>query len=192
MTAGNGIVHEEFHSKEFARKGGTLQMVQLWVNLLAKDKSAAPGYQTLLKGQIPSVALPENAGTVRVIAGEFGGQKGPARTFTPINLWDLNLNAGRSAELPLPDGHTTTFLVLSGKVLVNGEREAGEGDLAVFARAGNGISVKASTGAKLLVMDGQPLGEPVVGHGPFVMNSRTEILKAFEEYQMGKMGELVS
>jgi len=192
MTAGKGIVHEEFHSKEFARKGGTLQMVQLWVNLLAKDKSAAPGYQTLLKGQIPSVALPEDAGTVRVIAGEFGGQKGPARTFTPINLWDLNLNAGKSAELPLPDGHTTTFLVLSGKVLVNGEREAGEGDLAVFARAGNGISVKASTNAKLLVMDGQPLGEPVVGHGPFVMNSRTEILKAFEEYQMGKMGELVS
>jgi len=110
MTAGNGIVHEEFHSQDFTRKGGTLQMVQLWVNLRAKDKRANPGYQTLLKAQIPTVALPQDAGTVRVIAGEYGGHKGPAKTFTPINLWDVNLRAGKSAELPLPDGHTTTFL----------------------------------------------------------------------------------
>ncbi len=110
MTAGNGIVHEEFHSQDFTRKGGTLQMVQLWVNLRAKDKRANPGYQTLLKTQIPTVALPQDAGTVRVIAGEYGGHKGPAKTFTPINLWDVNLRAGKSAELSLPDGHTTTFL----------------------------------------------------------------------------------
>jgi redox-sensitive bicupin YhaK (pirin superfamily) len=190
MTAGNGIVHEEFHSQDFTRKGGTLQMVQLWVNLRAKDKSAKPGYQTLLKAQIPDVALPHDAGSVRVIAGEYEGAKGAAKTFTPMNLWDVNLRAGKSAELPLPNGHTTTFLVLSGDVVVNGEREASEGDLAIFERAGDGITVQAKTDAKLLIMDGQPFDEPVVGHGPFVMNSRAEIQQAFEEYQLGKMGEI--
>lgn len=190
MTAGNGIVHEEFHSQDFTRKGGTLQMVQLWVNLRAKDKTAQPGYQTLLKAQIPNVTLPEAAGTVRVIAGEFAGQKGPAKTFTPINLWDVALKADKTAELPLPDGHTSTFLVLSGEVEVNGEKVAKEGDLVIFARAGSGIRVTAKADAKLLVMDGEPIPEPVVGYGPFVMNSRTEIQQAFEDYQLGRMGEL--
>jgi redox-sensitive bicupin YhaK (pirin superfamily) len=190
MTAGNGIVHEEFHSQDFTRKGGTFQMVQLWVNLRAKDKSAKAGYQTLLKAQIPNVELPQDAGTVRVIAGDYNGRKGAAKTFSPINLWDVNLHAGKSAELPLPDGHTTTVLILSGQVLVNGESKAGEGDLAIFERTGNGISVNAKTDAKLLVMGGEPFDEPVVGHGPFVMNSRAEIQQAFEEYQLGRMGEL--
>jgi redox-sensitive bicupin YhaK (pirin superfamily) len=190
MTAGNGIVHEEFHSQEFARKGGTLQMVQLWVNLRAKDKSVKPGYQTLLKAQIPNRPIPNDGGTVRVIAGEYGGQRGPAKTFTPINLWDVNLKPGKSAELPLPNGHTTLFLVLSGETQINGEHQARDGDLAIFARAGNSINVKANQDAKLLVMDGEPIAEPVVGHGPFVMNSRAEILQAFEDYQLGKMGEL--
>ena len=190
MTAGKGIVHEEFHSQDFTRKGGPFQMVQLWVNLRAKDKSAKAGYQTLLKAQIPNVELPHDAGTVRVIAGEYGGRKGAAKTFTPINLWDVNLRAGKSAELPLPDGHTTTFLVLSGEVEVNDDKAAGKGDLAIFARTGDGITVKAKTDAQLLVMDGEPFDEPVVGHGPFVMNSRAEIQQAFEEYQLGRMGEL--
>lgn len=190
MTAGNGIVHEEFHSQAFTHKGGTLQMVQLWVNLRAKDKSAKAGYQTLLKAQIPNVALPQDAGSVRVIAGDFGGHKGAAKTFTPLNLWDVSLRAGRSAELPLPEGHTAMFLVLSGEVTVNGEREAGEGDLAIFVRAGDGITVKAKSDAKLLVMDGEPIAEPVVGQGPFVMNSRAEIQQAFEDYQLGRMGEI--
>ena len=192
MTAGNGIVHEEFHSQDFTRKGGTFQMAQLWVNLRAKDKSAKAGYQTLLKAQIPNITLPQEAGTVRVIAGDYNGRKGAAKTFSPINLWDVNLRAGKSAELPLPDGHTTTFLVLSGEVEVDGERDAGEGDLAIFARAGDGITVKAKTDAKLLVMGGEPFDEPVVGHGPFVMNSRAEIQQAFEEYQLGRMGEIPS
>ena len=191
MTAGNGIVHEEFHSQEFTTKGGTLQMVQLWVNLRAQDKAARPGYQTLLKSQIPVVALPGDAGTARVIAGELGGQKGPAKTFTAINLWDVNVRAGKSAELALPDGHTTAFLVVSGQVAVDG-RQVGEGDLAIFARSGGAIALTARTEAKLLVMDGEPIAEPVVGHGPFVMNSRAEIQQAFEEYQLGKMGELIS
>ena len=192
MTAGNGVVHEEFHSRDFTRQGGMFQMVQLWVNLRAQDKKAPAGYQTLLKAQIPVVSLPDDAGTVRVIAGEFSGRKGPAKTFTPINLWDMNLRAGKSAELPLPDGHTTTFLVLSGEVIVNGQRNAVEGDLAIFERSGRGVSVTAKPDAKLLVMAGEPIAEPVVGHGPFVMNSRAEIQQAFEEYQLGKMGELVS
>jgi len=190
MTAGKGIVHEEFHSRDFTRKGGTLEMAQLWVNLRAKDKSAPPGYQTLLKAQIPNAPLPGDAGTVRVIAGEYSGHKGPAKTFTPINLWDVNLVAGKSAELPLPHGHTSAFLVLSGKVVANGEREAAEGDLAIFARSGDSLSVNAKTDAKLLVMDGEPIAEPVVGHGPFVMNSRAEIEQAFEDYQLGRLGEL--
>ncbi len=148
MTAGNGIVHEEFHSQDFTRKGGTFQMAQLWVNLRAKDKGAKAGYQTLLKAQIPNV------------------------------------------ELPLPDGHTTTLLVLSGEIVVNGEREAVAGDLAIFARAGDGVALKTKTDAKLLVMDGEPIAEPIVGQGPFVMNSRAEIQQAFEDYQLGRMGEL--
>jgi redox-sensitive bicupin YhaK (pirin superfamily) len=191
MTAGNGIVHEEFHSDDFTRRGGPLEMVQLWVNLRAKDKSVRPGYQTLLKAQIPNVPLPQDAGTVRVIAGEYGGRKGAARTFSPINLWDVSLRAGKSAELPLPDGHTTAVLVLSGEVLVNGESKAREGDLAIFARTGEGFAVEATTDAKLLVMDGEPIAEPIVGQGPFVMNSRMEIQQAFEDYQLGRMGELV-
>ena len=192
MTAGNGIVHEEFHSQDFTRKGGTLQMVQLWVNLRAKDKSAKAGYQTLLKAQIPNVDLPQDAGSVRVIAGEYNGHKGPARTFTPINLWDVTLRADKSAELPLPDGHTTTFLVLSGEVTVNDEKDVQEGNLAIFARSGDGIKVKAKTDAKLLVMDGEPFAEPVVGQGPFVMNSRAEIQQAFEDYQLGRMGKIAA
>src|SRR5437867_5539970 len=173
MTAGNGIVHEEFQSQDFTRKGGTQQMVQLWVNLRAKDKSAKPGYQTLLKAQIPVLTLPEDAGTLRVIAGEYAGHKGPAKTFTPINLWDVTLRAGKLAELPLLDGHTTTFLVLSGEVTMNGESKGGEGDLAIFARNGTGITVKANTDAVLLVMAGESINEPIVGYGPFVMNSKS-------------------
>jgi len=191
MTAGQGIVHEEFHSQDFTRKGGPLQMVQLWVNLRARDKSAKAGYQTLLASQIPNVELPEGAGTVRVIAGEYDGQPGPGKTFSPINLWDVQFHGGKSADLPLPDGHTTALLVLSGEVVVNGGKTAGEGDLAIFVRSGDHITVKAKSDAKFLVMDGEPFAEPVVGHGPFVMNSRAEIEQAFKEFELGQMGGLV-
>jgi redox-sensitive bicupin YhaK (pirin superfamily) len=190
MTAGNGIVHEEFHSPEFTRKGGAFQMVQLWVNLRAADKSAKPGYQTLLKAQIPNVALPDAPGSIRVIAGEYDGHKGPARTFTPINLWDVSVHAGKSVELPLPNGHTSAFLVLKGALSVNAEREVAEGALAIFSRAGEHITLTAKADTQLLVMDGEPIAEPIYGQGPFVMNSRAEILQAFEDYQLGKMGEI--
>lgn len=190
MTAGNGIVHEEFHSNEFVRQGGTLEMVQLWVNLRAKDKSARPGYQTLLKGDIPTAPLPENSGTVRVIAGEYGGNKGPARTFTRINLWDVKLLSGHSVELPLPEGDTTALLVLSGEVLINDKSSAKEGDLAVFAREGGRIQVAGSSDATLLVLSGEPIDEPVAAYGPFVMNTQAEIQQAFADYQLGRMGKI--
>ncbi len=190
MTAGRGIVHEEFHSSEFTQNGGVLQMVQLWVNLRAQDKTAPPRYQTLLKTDIPTVPLPEGAGTARIIAGDYAGQKGSAQTFTPIDLWDVSLRAGKAAELPLPDGHVTALLVLSGAVTINGDRKAGAGDLAIFERNGGGIALEAGTDAQLLLMSGEPIDEPIAGYGPFVMNSHAEIQQAFEEYQLGKMGEI--
>lgn len=190
MTAGNGIVHQEFHTPAFTKSGGTLQMVQLWVNLRAKDKSAAPRYQTLLKADIPSVSLPDDAGTARIIAGELAGTRGPAMTFSPINLWDVKLQAGKRAVLPLGEGHTASFLVLSGNVTVPGGSSAGEGDLAVFERQGDSITLEARADTHLLLMSGEPLDEPIVGYGPFVMNSKEEIQQAFEDFQLGKMGDL--
>jgi redox-sensitive bicupin YhaK (pirin superfamily) len=189
MTAGKGIVHEEFHSTDFTQKGGVLQMVQLWVNLRARDKGAKPGYQTLLKAQIPVVPLGD-AGTVRVIAGKYGDTKGPAKTFTRINLWDVALRGGKSAELLLHDGDTSAFLVLTGEVRINAEHSAKEGDLVVFSRAGERIRIAAASDTTLLLMSGEPIDEPVVGHGPFVMNTRAEIQEAFEDYQLGRMGEI--
>lgn len=190
MTAASGIVHEEFHSKEFVQKGGPMQMVQLWINLPAKDKRAKAGYQTLPKAQIPNVMLPDNAGSVRVISGDFEGQNGAAKTFTPINLWDITLNAGKSVELPLTDGHNTAVLVLQGKVDANDGQQAGATELAVFSRDGDRITLTAKSDAKLLLMSGQPIHEPIVGYGPFVMNTRSEIQQAFEDFQEGRMGDL--
>jgi len=190
MTAAGGIVHEEFHSKQFVEQGGTMQMVQLWVNLPAKDKGAKAGYQTLLKAQIPTVALSGNAGTARIISGSFGDQKGAAKTFTPVNLWDITLSAGKSVDIPLPDGHNSAVLVLQGTVGINGQQQARETELAVFSRDGDQITLTAKSDAKLLLLDGQPIHEPIVGYGPFVMNSRSEIQQAFEDFQQGRMGDL--
>ncbi len=189
MTAGRGIIHEEFHSTEFTRRGGPFQVVQLWVNLRAKDKTATPGYQSLLKAAIPNVALAHGAEVARIIAGEYAGQKGAAKTFTPINLWDVNLHQKEAVTLPLPDGHTTVILVLEGEVEVEGKK-AGESDLVIFDRSGESITLKTNTNSHLLVMSGAPIDEPIVGRGPFVMNSQEEIAKAFEEYRNGRMGEL--
>jgi quercetin 2,3-dioxygenase len=190
MTAGAGIIHEEMHSADFTHKGGPFQMVQLWVNLPAKHKTTKPGYQTLLKAQIPQVSLPNNAGAIRVIAGKYDHHEGPAKTFTPINLWDVQFLAGKEAELALPDGHTSTLLVMKGRLTVNGENEAGEGDLVIFRKTGEQIQLQAKEDSHLLVLSGEPINEPIVGMGPFVMNSRKEIEQAYEDYEMGKMGEL--
>ncbi len=187
MTAAGGIVHEEFHSRDFARAGGTLEMAQLWVNLPAKDKRAKAGYQTLLARQIPDVALPRDAGHLRIIAGRYGDAIGPARTFTPVNLWDVSLAAGNAVDLPVPDGHTTTLLVRRGDVSLNGKRKARDRDLAIFGREGDRIALKAETDAALLVMTGEPIDEPIVGQGPFVMNTRSEIEQALRDYQLGRL-----
>jgi redox-sensitive bicupin YhaK (pirin superfamily) len=164
-------------------------MVQLWVNLPARSKMTAPRYQTLLAADIPEVEL-AGGGRVRVIAGEFEGAQGPAKTFTPINLWDLRLPAGAGVQLRLPEGHTTALFVLKGKTLLNGTLAAGEAELALFERDGEQISVKAETAATVLVLDGKPLNEPVVGYGPFVMNTQQEIHQAIADYQEGRLGRI--
>lgn len=192
MTAASGILHEEFHSEAFTRTGGTLEMVQLWVNLPAKDKKAAPGYQTLLNAEIPTVALADRAGHVRVIAGDYAGQTGPARTFTPINIWDLRLGRDKTTTLTLPEGHTVALAVLGGTVLVNGEEVARSGQLVAFARTGGAITLEANNDVTVLVLSGAPINEPVVAHGPFVMSSVGEIKQAMLDFEQGRFGAMTA
>lgn len=167
-------------------------MIQLWVNLPAKDKKGPPHYQSITAAQIPDVPLPDNAGLVRIIAGRFNGAAGPAHTFTPINLWDVRLNSGHAAELAVPAGHNTLVFVLSGQIELASGETVNEAGLAILDPAGDSIAMKAIENAKLLVMDGEPINEPVVAYGPFVMNSQAEIQQAFQDYQNGRMGQLVS
>ena len=190
MTAANGIIHEEFHAPAFARSGGTLEMVQLWVNLPARDKRAAAGYQTLLANDIPVVALDADAGSLRVIAGDYLGHQGPARTFTAMDVWDLRLNAGASLQLPVVAGRNAALVVLRGNVRVNGEREAGPASLVLLDRAGEGVSVEALDGASVLLLSGEPIDEPIVGYGPFVMNSQAEIAESFDDFHAGRFGQM--
>jgi quercetin 2,3-dioxygenase len=188
MTAASGIVHEEWHEREFARRGGTMEMAQLWVNLPAKDKMAPPGYQDIRSGQIPVVDLGAGA-SARVIAGEFRGARGPARTFTPINVWDARLAAGARAELEFSQGYTTLLAVLKGKVAINGAEAAGPAELVVLDRAGTGVMLQAAEDATVLVLNGEPIDEPVVGYGPFVMNTQDEIRQAFADFHHGRLGQ---
>ena len=190
MTAAGGIVHEEFHSPAFTQSGGTVEMVQLWVNLPAKDKMAAPGYQNLLNGNIPSVELPDGAGRVRVIAGSFGGRSGPARTFTPMDVWDVRLAQGGVGRFTAQDGHTLALVVLRGTVLVNGSEVAREGQLVHFDRSGTGVEIEANGDATVLWLAGEPIDEPVVGYGPFVMNSEAEIHQAIADFNAGRFGRV--
>jgi len=192
MTAASGILHEEFHSHDFTKTGGTLEMVQLWVNLPAKHKMAKPGYQTLLDADIPSVDLPDGAGRVRVIAGEFDGHKGPARTFTPIDVWDVRLNANRKAEWKVAEGRTLALIVLHGTVQVNGNQLAREGELVCFERDGSEISIEANNDATLLLLSGEPIDEPIAGYGPFVMNTEAEIRQAIADFNSGKFGRMAA
>lgn len=190
MTAASGILHEEFHSQAFAKSGGTLEMVQLWVNLPARDKMADPGYQTILDGDIPSIALKNNAGSLRLIAGEFEGHVGPARTFTPVDVWDIRLKGGKLLELDLHEGRNTALVVLRGTVQVNGLESVREGQLALFERKGDQLSLEASQDAVVLLLSGEPIDEPIVGHGPFVMNTEQEIHQAFADFQSGRFGNM--
>ncbi|VFR79022.1 Pirin [plant metagenome] len=192
MTAARGILHEEFHSKAFTQRGGTIEMVQLWVNLPAKDKLAAAGYQTLLAGDIPTVALPDGAGSVRVIAGEYAGSQGPARTFTAMDVRDIKLGQGGVARFDTRDGHALALVVLHGTVLVNGNAVAREGQLVHLDRDGSGVEIEANNDAVVLWLSGEPIDEPVVGYGPFVMNSEAEIRQAVDDFNRGRFGAMVA
>ena len=190
MTAAGGILHEEFHSPAYAAKGGPFEMVQLWVNLPAKDKLAPAGYQGIVDAQIPAVALPAQAGTLRVIAGEYAGHPGPARTFSPMNVWDIRMTAGKRVELPQPEGWSTLIVVLDGTVQINGEAVLRAAQRATLSTAGSGVTIEANSDAKLLLLAGEPIDEPVVGHGPFVMNSQQEIIQAIADFNSGKFGQM--
>jgi quercetin 2,3-dioxygenase len=192
MTAGGGIIHEEFHSHAFTKTGGPFRMVQLWVNLPAKDKMAPGGYQGITADQIPNVALPDDAGAARIIAGAFSNVKGPARTFTPINVWDVRLKPGKDVTLDLPEGHTAMIVVLTGHITINGGQEAGEAEMILFDAAGAGASVHADGEAMLLVLTGEPIDEPIVGYGPFVMNSEAEIRQAIDDFNSGRFGTIAA
>jgi redox-sensitive bicupin YhaK (pirin superfamily) len=194
MTAASGLVHEEFHGEKFSASGGSFEMVQLWVNLAAKDKTAPPGYQGITSKQIPAVALPDGAGMVRVIAGSYSDANGPARTFSPMNVWDVRLSKGKYAGFTLNEGDTAALFVLKGKLGFGSATDeiAGEATLVVFDRAGTTISVEALEDTTVLLLSGQPIDEPIVGYGPFVMNSEAEIKQAMLDYQSGKMGHIAA
>ncbi|HMO85846.1 MAG TPA: pirin family protein [Lacipirellulaceae bacterium] len=186
MTAAAGVVHREHHSERFARAGGVLEMVQLWVNLPAKDKTSPPRYQEILSARIPVVELPDGAGSVRVIAGDFQGTAGPAQTFTPLRLWDLRLASGGRATFEVDDGATTLLVVQRGTIVVNGQESVGAVEVVQFDRAGTEFTLEAQQDAMALVLSGAPIGEPVAGQGPFVMNTREEILQAIADFQGGR------
>ena len=190
MTAASGLIHEEYHSPEFAEKGGVFEMVQLWVNLPAKDKMAAPGYQGITTDQIQEVELPSGAGKVRVIAGQYGDAQGPAQTFTPMNVWDLRLKAGHRVAFDLPEGHTTALFVLHGAIRLDNSHNVRDAELAVMERTGSRLEFEVSEDTSLLLLNGKPLGEPIVGHGPFVMNSQAEIIQAINDFNSGRFGKI--
>jgi len=192
MTAASGILHEEFHSPAFTRNGGALEMAQLWVNLPAEHKMTAPQYQTLLDANIPRVDLPAGAGSVRVIAGHYEGRGGPATTFSPLNVWDVRLLAGHTASLSVPEGHTAAIAVLRGSVKVNGSRRVVDAELLVLDRAGDAVNIDADANSTVLLLSGVPIPEPIVGYGPFVMNSKEEIETAMRDFQSGKFGRMPS
>lgn len=191
MTAGAGILHEEFHSPAFMQSGGTLEMVQLWVNLPAKNKMAPANYQAILNQDIPVVNLPDEAGTIRVIAGEYGGYTGPARIFSPMHVWDMRLTQGGICKLALPEGWNVALVVLHGTTLVNGSSAAHEAELVVLDRVGQGFSIEAKTDAVVLLLSGEPIDEPIVGYGPFVMNSQQEIDQAISDFNNGRFNRMM-
>lgn len=191
MTAGAGVVHEEFHSPDFAQKGGLFEMVQLWVNLPAKDKMTAPRYQAITAAEIPRIEMDEGAGHIRVIAGEFGGHHGPAHTFSPVNVWDGELKAEYETTLHVPTGHNALLVVLAGELVVNGSQKVLDSSIVMFARDDDPeIQLQADQDTKFLLLTGEPLNEPIQGYGPFVMNTKEEIIQAFQDFNQGEFGEI--
>ncbi|RTL90678.1 MAG: pirin family protein [Hyphomicrobiales bacterium] len=190
MTAGSGVLHEEYHSEDFSRQGGRLEIAQLWVNLPARLKMVAPRYQTLLDADIPRIDLRNDSGLLRVIAGEFEGARGPAQTSTPINIWDVRLDEGKTAAFSLPEGHNLVLAVFDGPVVINGEGHACSGETVVFERYGGDIILSAQADCKALLLSGEPIDEAVEQQGPFVMNTKEELRQAVEDYRSGEFGTI--
>jgi len=190
MTAASGILHEEFHEENCGRRGGPFQMAQLWVNLPGAHKMDRPGYQAIVAEQMGSVSLPNDSGLVRVIAGEYLGEKGPAKTFTPINLFDVRLNPKGRIDFSFPAHQNTAFLLMKGNVSINGKRKATDNDFVLFENIGEHIAIEAESEAHLLVLSGEPIDEPVVQYGPFVMNSEREIHEAISDFNRGAFGQM--
>ncbi|EBM4470147.1 pirin family protein [Salmonella enterica] len=190
MTAGAGILHEEFHSDAFTRQGGELEMVQLWVNLPMKDKMTTPAYQSITQDVIPTVTLPDDAGTMRVIAGRYEEAKGPADTFSPLNVWDMRLLRDRQLMLSQPEGWSTALVVLKGNITLNGTTPVNEAQLVVLSQQGKTLHFETSSDASVLLLSGEPLNEPIVGYGPFVMNTKQEIAEAVRDFNSGRFGQI--
>lgn len=189
MTAGSGVLHKEYHDKEYSKKGGPFQMVQLWVNLPAKDKMTSPKYQGIKQAEMGHVAL-SNGGSVDVIAGELNGVKGPAHTFTPIEMYKGNMNAGEELSFDLPSSFNTGLLVVEGELTIHGESTVPTDHFALFLNDGETISISTQSGAKFLLLSGEPIMENLVPYGPFLMNTKEEIMQAYADLHAGKFGEL--
>ncbi|MES2762764.1 MAG: pirin family protein [Bacteroidota bacterium] len=190
MTAASGILHKEFHEENFSKTGGDFQMVQLWVNLPAKDKMSKPKYQGITNQQIQKVELPDNGGEIEVIAGQYKETKGTASTFTPVHLFNVKLNKGTSTDFSFPSNYNTALLVVEGKVTVNGTETVPTDHFVVFQNNAEAFTVEASENAIVLILSGEPINEPIAAQGPFVMNTRAEIVQAIEDFNMGKFGYL--
>ncbi|TVR77739.1 MAG: pirin family protein [Chitinophagaceae bacterium] len=190
MTAGSGILHKEYHEENFSKEGGDFQMVQLWVNLPAKDKNTKPKYQGFAKEQIEKYNLANGAGVVEIIAGEYHGIKGAASTFTPIHLLNARLNKGGKATFSFPANYNTSLLVIEGSIVVNDTEDVPVNHFVLFENSGETFEVEAKEDAVLLVLSGEPINEPIAAHGPFVMNTYQEIAQAIEDFNMGKFGYL--
>jgi len=191
MTAGNGILHKEHHEKEWSKQGGVFQMVQLWVNLPAKDKGTEPGYQNLRNADMAKVELEDQQGVIEVIAGEYQGHKGSASTFSPVHLYNAKLKKGAKIKVDFPADFTTAALAIQGTVTLNGSETLAQDHFALFNKDGEEIEVEAQEDAVVLILSGQPLNEPIVAQGPFVMNTREEIRQAIDDYSKGRFGTLV-
>jgi redox-sensitive bicupin YhaK (pirin superfamily) len=189
MTAGAGILHKEYHEKEFSKKGGPFEMIQLWVNLPAKNKLANPQYQAITADQMGKVTLGDNNGIVNVIAGSFNEHKGPATTFTPVNMFDIRLKKDGKLTTTITVTHNTILLVVDGEITVNGEK-AGQHDFVLFKNEGEEIDISAGKDSVILLLSGEPINEPIAQYGPFVMNTHRELQEAFQEFQSGKFGVL--
>ncbi|MCE3227978.1 MAG: Pirin domain protein [Bacteroidetes bacterium] len=189
MTAGSGVLHKEYHEKEFSKKGGTFQMAQLWVNLPAKYKMTKPKYQGFTQQELSKYEVPGNGGVIEVVAGEFNGVKGPASTFSPVNLFNARLNKGARLNMELPENFNTSIIVIEGTATVNG-KTAKTDELLLFKNDGTEIEIEANENAVLLVMSGEPINEPIVPYGPFLMNSKEEIMQAYDDFHKGKFGVL--